>query len=68
MIGEPLGAGEPRVEILGIEVEVVDCMAGGGQALDDQPVERGVEAGLDRMGVEDEDFHAVAVMKLFPAP
>ena len=30
------------------------------QPLDDQPVQAGIEAGLDRMGVEDEDVHQPA--------
>jgi hypothetical protein len=68
MIGKPFGAGEPRVEVFGIEVQVVDRMAAGSETLNDQPVKRGIETFLDGMGVEDKDFHAAAVMKLFPIP
>ena len=68
VIGEPLGAGESRVEVFGVEVKVVDRMAGGGQTLDDQPVQRGVETFLDGMGAEDEDFHASTIRRCAPAP
>ena len=36
VIGEPLGARQPRVEILGIEIAIVDRVALGGKPLDDR--------------------------------
>jgi hypothetical protein len=57
VITEPLGPCQPRVEILGIEIAVVDGVTGGRQPLDDRPVQTGVEAGFDRVGIEHEDFH-----------
>ena len=53
----PLGPRQARIEILGVEIAVVDLMPLGLQTLDDQTVHRGVEAGLYRVGIENEDFH-----------
>ena len=51
----PLLAREHRIEILGIEIAIVDLVAGGRRALDGRAVQRRAEARLDRMGEEDED-------------
>jgi hypothetical protein len=42
------------IEPFGIEVAIVDCVAARTQGLDDGRVQAGGEAGLDRMGEEDQ--------------
>jgi hypothetical protein len=46
-----------RVEVLGVEVAVVDRVAGRAEVLQHLLVERRGEAGFDRMAVDDEDMH-----------
>ena len=47
-------AGHDRIEPFGIEVAIVDCVAARTQGLDDGRVQAGGEAGLDRMGEQDQ--------------
>ncbi len=60
VVAEPFGSRQPWIETLGIKVAVIDRMARRREPLDDHPVQTGVEAGLDRMGVEHEDVHQPA--------
>jgi hypothetical protein len=59
-------AGENRVEALGIEIAVVDLMAGGFQALDRLPVEGSTIALFDGMRMKDENPHEASIKAARP--
>jgi hypothetical protein len=65
MVGSPFAGGEHRLEILGIEVAIIDLVAGGNQRIHGAAVQRRLEAAFYRMGVNHQKphFHRRASMK-----
>jgi hypothetical protein len=57
VVPQALLAAHHRIEPFGIEIAVVHGVAGLAQALHDVRVQRGVEAGLHRVAVDDENVH-----------
>ena len=57
VVAKPLRPCQPRIEILGVEIAVVDRMACRGEPLDDRLVQAGVKAGLHRVRVKHQDVH-----------
>jgi hypothetical protein len=59
VVAQALLAREHRVEALGVQVAVVHLVPGGAQVLQHLLVQGGMEAGFDRMAVDDEHAHVV---------
>ena len=57
MVGSPFPGGEHGLEVFGVEVAIIDFVAGGNQRIHGAAVQRRLEAAFYRMGVNHQKPH-----------